>query len=260
MKKRLKSALGHVAGSAGVYARRFRSRMTIVAFHRVNDWMETDGLTCSSAKFESFCKFFSDHFRIVPLSQQVAGCRTGANVGGTLSITFDDGYVDNFEVAAPILKKLGLPAAFFVASGFLDTSIVAPWDRSSADSRGWMSWDQVRLLAAQGFEIGSHTHRHINLGATDEATIRADLRESKGRLLQELGRPAQLFAYPFGGRADISIRSRELVREEGFECCVSCFGGSNSMVADPFHLNRISIADWFESPNQFGFEMLMETF
>lgn len=257
MKKKLKSALGRVAGKTGAYARHFRSRMTIVTFHRVNNSKSAEGLTCSATKFEAFCAFFRDHFRVVSLGEQVAGCRAGTDMGGTLSITFDDGYVDNFEVAAPILRKFQLPAAFFVVSGYVGTTIVAPWDHSAASDASWMNWDHVRSLAAEGFEIGSHTHRHINLGSADEETIRSDLRESKSKLLHELGRPARLFAYPFGGREDITSRSRDLVRQEGFDCCVSCFGGSNPATADPYSLNRIGIADWFESPDQFGFEMLI---
>src|SRR5579863_8772744 len=95
IRKLLKSVIGQVAGLTGAYERRFRSQMTIVAFHRVNDELAGDSLTCSPAKFEAFCKFFRQHFRVVPLLEQVAGCRTGSDLGGTLSITFDDGYLDN---------------------------------------------------------------------------------------------------------------------------------------------------------------------
>src|SRR5579872_3537168 len=108
--KRIKAVLGGASGLSGIYARDFRSKMVVVAFHRVNDELVADGLTCGSAKFEAFCRFFKEHFRIVPLSEQVAACRAAKDVGGTLSITFDDGYQDNYEVAAPILRRLGLPA------------------------------------------------------------------------------------------------------------------------------------------------------
>src|ERR1700693_3674727 len=117
--KRVKGAIGHAAGFAGVFARGFRSKMVIVAFHRVNDGMPEDGLTCSSAKFEKFCRFFRSHFRVIPLWEQVAGRDGTQALGGTLSITLDDGYRDNFEVAAPILRKLDLPATFFVTTGFI---------------------------------------------------------------------------------------------------------------------------------------------
>ena len=99
----LGGVIGRAAGLTGAYERRFRSQMTIVAFHRVNDQLLDDSLTCTPAKFEAFCQFFRQHFRVVPLSEQVAGCRVGSDMGGTLSITFDDGYLDNIAIAAPIL-------------------------------------------------------------------------------------------------------------------------------------------------------------
>jgi peptidoglycan/xylan/chitin deacetylase (PgdA/CDA1 family) len=256
MKRKLKEAMGRMAGMTGMYGRRFRSGMIIVAFHRVNDRISSDGLTCGSPKFEAFCEFFRKYFRVVPLLQQVADCRAGRDAGGTLSITFDDGYLDNFEVAAPILRRLGLPATFFVVSAFMGTRTVAPWDHHLSAPPGWMSWDQVRRLAAQGFEIGSHTHNHINLATSDPETVRADLQASRSRVEAELGAPARLFAYPFGGRDDISERARQLVRDGGFDSCVSCFGGINLMPADPYHFKRIPIGDWFATPDQFGFEVM----
>lgn len=255
-KKTIKDFMGRAAAAAGLFERDFRSKMVVVTFHRVNDWMEEDGITCDSRKFEVFCNFFRKHFRIVHLSEQIAGCREGRSMGGTLSITFDDGYKDNFEVAAPILGRLGLPATFFVATGFIGTEFVPPWDQGLARQPGWMSWDQVQSLRDQGHEIGAHTDQHIDLGTTAADTIRADLARCKDKLHRELGAPAPLFAYPFGGRQNISPASLELVRQAGFECCVSSCGGINPPVADPFHLNRISVGGWYSKPHQFGLEIL----
>ena len=53
IRKQLKSVMGRFAGLTGAYERRFRSQMTIVAFHRVNDQLPGDSLTCSPAKFEA---------------------------------------------------------------------------------------------------------------------------------------------------------------------------------------------------------------
>lgn len=256
MKRAVKSLMGRAAGMAGIYARNFHSKLTIVAFHRVNDQIESDGLTCSSRKFQSFCQFFSAHFRVVPLADQIALCRAGGNSGGTLSITFDDGYEDNFEVAVPILESFGLPAVFFVATSFIGTEKVAPWDHALGSKVRWMTWDQIRMLASRGFEIGDHTHNHINLGQTNPDMVREDLLNSRKVFRAELGRQARFFAYPFGGADDICESTREIVRELGFQCCVSCFGGTNSPAADPFYLKRIGIADWFRSPHQFGFELV----
>lgn len=255
--KKAKAAVGRAAALAGVFARDFRSKMIIVTYHRVNDDLVEDGLTCASARFEKFCEFFRTHFKVVPLSEQVAGCTAGKDMGGTLSITLDDGYRDNFEVAAPILRRLELPATFFLATAFIGTRTVAPWDRDLVRQPGWMDWDQVRSLASQGFEIGCHTDTHIDLGTADAQTVRAELEVSKRKLHEQLGRPARLFAYPFGGRNNISAPSLELVREAGFACCVSCFGGSNASTASPFDLNRIAMGLGMVIPDQFGFDLLI---
>jgi peptidoglycan/xylan/chitin deacetylase (PgdA/CDA1 family) len=255
--KRLKGALGHAAGAAGLFACAFRTKTIIMTFHRVRDDMPEDGMTCGSAKFEHFCNFFRTYFRVVPLSEQVAGCSAGKDMGGTLSITLDDGYRDNFEVAAPILRRMGLPAAFFVTTGFIGTRTVAPWDRDLAQQPGWMDWDQVRSLATHGFEIGCHTDTHIDMGTAYAEPVRAELDVSKRKLREQLGKSPKLFAYPFGGRNNICERSLLLVREAGFVCCLSCFGGSNAPPASPFSLARIGFGPGFVSPDQFGFDLLV---
>lgn len=256
LRRTTKEMLGRIAGMAGMYSRRFRSQMTIVAFHRVTDVIESDGLTCSPEVFEEFCKFFERYFEVMPLGRQIEACAAGADLGGTLAITFDDGYADNAEVAAPILQRLKLPATFFVTSGFVDSPVVAPWDAKLKAGVDWMTWKQLRTLRDNGFEIGNHTETHIDMGTAEPSVVRAELASSRAKLVEELGIDTRLFAYPFGGRQNISPRSRDLVREAGFSCCLSCFGGVNPSHPDPFELNRIGIAEWFASPDQFGYELL----
>ena len=257
IKKEIKTALGWAADAMGISARRYSSVSTIVAFHRVNDDMPQDGLTCSAAKFEDFCRYFRSRFRVVGLRDQINGSRLGKDMGGTLSITFDDGYLDNFQIAAPILQKYRLPATFFVTTGFVGTSIVAPWDAALSMAPRWMSWEDVRGLASLGFEIGNHSDTHLNLAASSAEDILRDLSAAREKLEREVGVAARLFAYPFGGREDISDEARAIVRDLGFECCASCHGGVNSVSADPYRLNRIGIAEWFVTPQQFGLELLL---
>jgi peptidoglycan/xylan/chitin deacetylase (PgdA/CDA1 family) len=255
--KRVKAVIGYAAARVGVFAWDFRSKMTIVTFHRVRDDMPEDGLTCKSAKFEKFCKFFRAHFRVISLAEQVAGCSAAKDMGGTLSITFDDGYRDNFEVAAPILRKLGLPATFFVVTGFVGTRTVAFWDRNLPRQPGWMDWDQLRELTAQGFDIGSHTDTHVDLGTADEETTRLELETSKRKLDERLGKPVRLFAYPFGMPDNISKRAREQVRQTGFACCISAAGGANPPITSPFELTRIVVGSGYAIPEQFGLDLVI---
>jgi peptidoglycan/xylan/chitin deacetylase (PgdA/CDA1 family) len=165
-----------------------------------------------------------------------------------LSITFDDGYRDNFEVAAPILKEFGLPATFFVTTGFVQSETVPFWDKDLPRQPGWMSWDDVRGLKAQGFDIGCHTHTHLDMGTARLEEIRSELRQSRAILEDQIQGAISHFAYPFGGRQNITPASASLVREEGFDCCVSCCGGTNTGQLNPFELNRLPISGWFSTP------------
>jgi peptidoglycan/xylan/chitin deacetylase (PgdA/CDA1 family) len=255
-KTRIKTICGRLAGLSGLYRRQFRSKMTVVAFHRVSNELPEDGITCGVEKFEAFCRFFRKYFRVIPLSEQIARGQAGANLGGTLSITFDDGYLDNFEVAAPLLKKLGLPATFFVTTGFIGSRIIPPWDQQLPRQPGWMTWEQIRALVSMGFEVGNHTDTHLDVAKADPAIVRADLEHAQRKLAEELGAPATLFAYPFGGREHMTPQALQLVREAGFSCSVSCCGGLNRTTPDPFDTKRVPIAEWFATPDQFGFEYI----
>jgi peptidoglycan/xylan/chitin deacetylase (PgdA/CDA1 family) len=61
-----------------------------------------------------------DWFQVLPLGEAVAQLRDGKLPARPLCITFDDGYADNVAIALPILRKLGLNATFFIATGYLN--------------------------------------------------------------------------------------------------------------------------------------------
>jgi peptidoglycan/xylan/chitin deacetylase (PgdA/CDA1 family) len=97
------------------------ARLSILIFHRVlpaPDPMFPD--LPDAARFESLIRLLSAAFQIMPLGKAHARLTEGTLPKGALSITFDDGYADNAEVALPILQRHGAPATFFVATGFLD--------------------------------------------------------------------------------------------------------------------------------------------
>jgi peptidoglycan/xylan/chitin deacetylase (PgdA/CDA1 family) len=259
IKRPIKSALGRVLRAYGLHKPTFDKSLFITAFHRVNDDLASDPLTCSSADFELFCRYFKDNFKVVPLSEQVSACHNGQPMGGTISITLDDGYLDNYTVAAPILEKLDLPATFFVTTRFIDSTCVPKWDTHLPVHPGWMKWDHVRELVSRGFEIGGHTETHIDLGRESLTVISAELAGSKQTLLQELQQEVRLFAYPFGGPHNITEPARNLVKQAGFDCCLSCYSGTNSPIADPFQLERLPISKWYISPDQMTTELVLQS-
>jgi len=109
-------AMLHLLSPGGRHA-----RLSILIYHRV--------LPCQDPLFpeESHAQSFDQQmeqlaacFRIMSLGEAIGGLRNGTLPPRAACVTFDDGYADNAEIALPILKKHGIPATFFVATGFLD--------------------------------------------------------------------------------------------------------------------------------------------
>jgi peptidoglycan/xylan/chitin deacetylase (PgdA/CDA1 family) len=96
-------------------------RLSIVIFHRVH--AVPDPLfphEMHAAQFDALCGELARCFRVMTLRDAMAARDAGRLPARALVITFDDGYADNATVASPILQRHGLPATFFVATGFLD--------------------------------------------------------------------------------------------------------------------------------------------
>lgn len=96
-------------------------RLSVLGYHRVMG--EFDPLRPSqptAAEFEARMRWVAANFEVLPLASAVRALEKGRLPKRALCITFDDGYMDNHDLALPILKRLGLPATFFVATGYLD--------------------------------------------------------------------------------------------------------------------------------------------
>ena len=96
-------------------------RLSILIFHRVLS--DPDPLQPGIIDVRGFARrmrWLKRFFRILPLAEAVERLQTGALPQRAACLTFDDGYADNAENALPILNRLGIPATFFVATGYLD--------------------------------------------------------------------------------------------------------------------------------------------
>ena len=98
-----------------------RARLTILIFHRVVD--TPDPIYPGEpvpARFDTLVRHMARWFRVLPLDEAVAMLAQGRLPDRAAVITFDDGYADNFTLAMPILRRHGVSATFFIATGFLD--------------------------------------------------------------------------------------------------------------------------------------------
>lgn len=96
-------------------------RLSVLIYHRV--LAERDSLRPTeptAGEFEARMAWVKAHFDVLPMVEAVERMKSGSLPARALAITFDDGYADNHDLALPILQRLGMPATFFVATGYLD--------------------------------------------------------------------------------------------------------------------------------------------
>jgi peptidoglycan/xylan/chitin deacetylase (PgdA/CDA1 family) len=259
VRRKVKGLLGQTLFASRLSAVLLRDAAVIVAFHRVQETAAPDdGLTIDVEMFEQFCRYFSRHFKVVSLSRIVQKLEQGERLNGELAITFDDGYRDNFETAAPVLEKLSLPATFFIVTKSIGTDLLPWWDAERGVRHPWMTWQEVRALHRKGFDIGAHTRTHADLGRISGAEAEREILGSRRDLEDSLGAAVDLFAYPYGGPSHLSEDNRERIKNAGFRCCCSCHGGINFSGGSPFRFQRVPISAWYASPHQFGFEVAVD--
>jgi peptidoglycan/xylan/chitin deacetylase (PgdA/CDA1 family) len=142
-----------------------RPRVQILTFHRVNDDNDPFLPSLPTAVFAARMAYIARHYRVMTVEDLAAALQEGRVPKNALAITFDDGYRDNFTHAAPILKRLGLPATIFLVTGHIDTPRALWFDRlamafKSATAR------RVELADGQLLSLGTVSDR---LAALDTA-------------------------------------------------------------------------------------------
>ena len=242
---------------------RARSRGVVLLYHRVDGHDDVHQLGIPPALFAEHLQWLEAECTVMPLDELLAA-PPEALPPRAVALTFDDGYLDNLQVAAPLLQQRGMPAAFFLTTRWIEepgeywwdllerillgpvpvpsslkveiggrsetvpTSdaadrLRAHWrlhealvhaspderDRLEASLRAWsdsvpprvrpMTADEIRRLAAlPGMAIGAHTVNHLSLPDQSPEVRMMEVTQSRAELARVVGRPVDLFAYPYG--------------------------------------------------------------
>jgi methionyl-tRNA formyltransferase len=257
LKRAAKEVYGAITDQAGRIALRtlLAPRITVLLYHRVSDDVR-DNLTVGVEQFDRQMALISQRCEVLSLDQVLATRQVQRSARPQVAVSFDDGYLDNYLHAAPILRRHGVPAAFFVSTGIVGTDGRFPHDvRRGNPPIPTMRWDQLRRMRDWGFHIGSHTVNHIDCAAEPEQVVRDELRQSREDLARELGLQRTVLAYPYGGRQHMTAARLELVKQAGYAGCLSAYGGTNIGAVDPFNVVRRGI-HWEFSDRSFLVECL----
>ena len=144
-------------------------------------------------------------FRGVPLSEALGGPQ-GDRV---VAVTFDDAYRSVSELARPILDRIGMRGSVYVPTAWAGRPGPMSWPGIDQWVGGpheaeltCMGWDELRSLADEGWEIGSHTRSHPRLPEVDDDRLDGELAGSRADCETAMGRACDTLAYPYGAVDD----------------------------------------------------------
>jgi peptidoglycan/xylan/chitin deacetylase (PgdA/CDA1 family) len=154
----------------------------------------------------------------------------------SVAITIDDGYGSAYDIAYPILKRYGFTATLFIYTDFVGGGRIA------------ITWDQLREMKSEGFEVGSHTLSHCDLAKKKEgeddqeylARIKKELLVSKQIIDKELGQDTMYLAFPYG---TYNQRVLGICDQVGYKTGFSVKRGGNPFFADPLALKRDQVLE-----------------
>jgi peptidoglycan/xylan/chitin deacetylase (PgdA/CDA1 family) len=154
-------------------------------------------------------------------------------------LTFDDGFLGVYDFAAPVLERLGWPATVFLVSSL--TGKRDEWCRSENPSGATyplLDRSHIESLAKRGFSFHSHSRRHRRLTQLSDEELGDELAGSRRELLEVLGTPPDILAYPYGLYDERVI---EGAQRAGYRAAFSVQPGFNRRGVDRFRIRRLDI-------------------
>ena len=148
----------------------------------------------------------------------------------SIVITFDDGYMNNYYSAFPILKDFNMVATIFCIT-------------SNLDGTYYLSKDAINEMSNYGIDIQSHTvnHPHLDKMTYDEQFT--ELKESKKTLESITGKKVDSIAYPFGDFNDDTIKA---AKDAGYTLGFTTKRGLSDRDDNPLKLDRIYISSKYD--------------
>ena len=221
--------------AAGTSATNALYETPVLMYHLVDEPVQESSVYVRPDSFERQMEFLKLHrYRVVPLEDLFRDLKAGRTIPAkTVAITFDDGTIDNFTNAFPILRKMHFPATIFMIT-------------SNIGRPGWLSQEDLKILSDSGITIGSHTTHHAFLPKLSADEVQSELTESKKSLETLLGREVTLFSYPAGG---VTPAIEQAVKDAGYEGAVTTNYGA--VRNDPYSMHRVKVSD--SSRNLFRF-------
>ena len=188
------------------------------------------------ALFAEQMEWLKANAAVVPLANIVKALVSGAaSPPRAVALTFDDGFRDFAELAAPILRKLELPATVFLPTAYCGGANDWPGQPKWVEPQPLMDWAQIRELAAQGISFGAHTRSHCVLTKVGSKQAEEEIKLSRSDIEERAHTTVTHFCYPYGAW-NAAVRISVARHYEG---ACSTAAGVVARGADPYALPRV---------------------
>jgi peptidoglycan/xylan/chitin deacetylase (PgdA/CDA1 family) len=207
-----------------------KTKVPILVYHHIR--LTYDGsrglrrMTVTAEVLDQQMKFLQDRgYHVITFSDLADFFEQGHELPTLpVIISFDDGWVTQYENALPLLAKYHFPATFFVVTDYIGR-------------RGFFSWPQLQTLLAEGMKVASHSRSHPRLTKiTDPALLWDQIYNSKAILESQLEVSVAEFAYPYGS---YNAAATEMVKAAGYRVGRACCSGVAHTSTDVLALRAI---------------------
>jgi peptidoglycan/xylan/chitin deacetylase (PgdA/CDA1 family) len=252
----------------------------VFMYHHINHH-EGDLVTLTPEGFENHLRFLSEKgLQTVFLDELLEFLRGEKRfTRPAVALTFDDGHLDNWVYAFPLLKKYSVKATIFVVTSWMTEGVPrVPWDpdgrpeqdlpripshregkemAAAGDYAGGLRWEEARRMEESGLiDIQSHTHLHqdyffennqgLRLDLLKKDALGLDLEQSKSLIEVRLNKPCRFLSWPWG---KYDVEAIELAKGLGFEALATTEKGVNFPGSDEWTIKRVVTASgerkWF---------------
>lgn len=231
-----------------IIKRKIYKTAVILTYHRIDDVLNDPHLLCVTPQnFEKHLQFLKANYEVVSLSELHSRLEKKQLTGREAAITLDDGYLDNYTNALPLLEKYNLPATIFITTGFLGEKANLDWDHEyrSEDKASFLNEDQIKKMSVHKLiTVGAHTHRHNRLSGLDYQKQLDEINISKEILQNITGSQINYFAYPFGGIFDFNKDTTKVLKSVNLRCAYTTVPALLTYNSDKYRLPRINIRNY----------------
>lgn len=206
----------------------------VLMYHRVTDDIPPGNLVVSTSNFYKQMEYLKNEgYQTLTISEFYERLSTSTGIPSGeryILLTFDDGWIDNFFHAFPVLKKFSFNATIFLICNTIENHQQFP---------EYLTFNQIVEMQDQSIDFGSHTLHHKELPMLDYDEVIKEISYSKMYLEKKLNTDIISFCYPRGKYNDNII---SIVSEAGYDIAFTINPGRNKVGCNMLMLNRTEIS------------------